>query len=226
MGQRLVISIRHRGEEVLSCYFHWSGYTLPAAFRARNFLSRYACLSESMQQELGKDMPDAKSVALAAALEAWPGSGLCEIGGEDRAQIAKEERALAESLGFDLSAIGGSRLSGHDRNAGLIAISQKERKANLDAAEYLVEIDISDDGRGGKVTRFDPLWHATYEDYEDNGGEATDFLAVKEPLRRFFEKPMAASDLTELMSLFEEAESNDLYAVGCEEENVILGEVA
>lgn len=225
MGQRLVISIRHRGEEVLSCYFHWSGYTLPAALKARNFMNRYACLCESIQQELGKDTPDAKSIALAAALEAWPGSGLCEIAGDDRAQIAKEERSLAEALGFDLSAIGGSRLSGNDRNAGLIAISQKERKANLDAAEYLVEIDISDDGRG-KVTRFDPLWHDTYEDYEDNGGEATDFLTVKRPLRRFFEKPMAASDLSELMSLFEEAESNDLYAVGCEEERVILGEVA
>lgn len=225
MGQRLNISIRHRGEEVLSCYFHWSGYTVPAAFRARNFLNRYACLCESMQQELGDNMPDAKSIALAAALEAWPESGLCEIAGDDRAQIAKEERALAESLGFDLSAIGGSRLSGHDRNAGLIAISQKERKANMDATEFLVEIDISDDGRG-EVTRFDPLWHETYEDYEGNGGEAADFLTVKKPLRRFFEKPMKASDLTELMLLFEEAESNDLYAVGCEEENVILGEVA
>lgn len=225
MGQRLVISIRHRGEEVLSCYFHWSGYTISAAFKARNFMNRYACLCESVQQELGKDTPNAKSIALAAALEAWPGSGLCEIAGYDRAQIAKEEKALAEALGFDLTVAAGYRLSGSDRNAGLIAISQKERKANMDAAEYLVEIDISDDGRG-KVTRFDPLWHDTYEEYEENGGEATDFLTVKKPLRRFFEKPMAASDLSELMSLFEEAESNELYAVGCEEENIILGEVA
>lgn len=217
MGQRLLITVRVSGKPVLNCYFHWSGYTMPAIHLAKGFIKEYAEERERCRARVRsgarRGMPNRKSSALAAALRAWPGSGIHE---GDRKSVWE----LMEDLGFDASGIYGDPY-GDNRNDGLIAISPAGMEANALWSEYELWIDLMHDGKA-IVSRFDPLDLETISTYKDEFLEDPEYREVEEGVMRYYAEDLSAEDLDELEKLLDGAPG---FAIGCLEEDRMLVQI-
>ena len=124
MGQRLVISIRHLGENVACLYYHWSAYTISALEEARKV---WDCICEKDDLSV-QDL----QLRLIRMVEA-SGGGI--DGGEGSTEFARIQSMFLDET-FKIRDI--------SRNDGLIAISEVGMNRMLDWADEMVTIDLDE----------------------------------------------------------------------------------
>lgn len=124
MGQRLVISVRHLGENVACLYYHWSAYTISALEEARKV---WDCICE-------KDDLSVQDLQL-RLIRMVEGSGGGIEGGEGSTEFARIQSMFPDET-FKIRDI--------SRNDGLIAISEVGMNRMLDWAEGTVTVDMDE----------------------------------------------------------------------------------
>ncbi len=124
MGQRLVVVVESKGEEIACCYYHWSGDTFSALGVVANFFERYEhCKSLGEEDDLllaiqGFTYLEKKSGAIAGL----DGEGI------ETATAKYPELYFPECI---------------NRNDGIISITEDTIEEAKSTAENLVYIDIS-----------------------------------------------------------------------------------
>ena len=132
MGQRLIISVNVGGEETLVCYKHWGAYTCSTLCSGLLYADAWKAVHADPELA-GLSLP---TKALFAALIAWEGSGVVE----------EDDNALTlAACGFGDFPGKGPKVA-DDRNAGLIAVSAKQKEDLKDWGEGFLTIDIGPDG--------------------------------------------------------------------------------
>ena len=164
MGERLVIDIKRNNKSIATAYYHWSAYTVPSIHILHEMYTRVLCRSNEMSDEQ-------LQLALIRFAEKTTGIGYAETE-EDRIAMTKEfnERmtgapdGLKETLknivlshgGVDMPDLKNAmdkfpgesfNVDGISRNDGLIAITDASMQNCKDAAQGIIEVDLSN----GKV---------------------------------------------------------------------------
>lgn len=121
MGQRLNIEIRSKNKTLANCYYHWSGYTMPASYLTMCILEGIRTLDREL---VGNDK---KYAALL----------LASTGG----RLEDKQEAYAKKYNFTDEEI--KKLSdGANKNEGLIALRPIAAKLTRRYEEARVMIDI------------------------------------------------------------------------------------
>ena len=118
MGQRLVVSIQKGGEEIANIYYHWSGYTCAA-------LNEAAEIIDAIQKSKDEDI----RLALLKHLEKT-GGGVCGEDIEYASKLFPNHKVKTEGV---------------DRNNGLIAFSEEQRKVSQKWSEMDLSLDLDNE---------------------------------------------------------------------------------
>lgn len=224
MGQRLNIAVLVNGKTVFNTYFHWSAYTRPSLSLSKRFMDEYRNVHETCRVNVRegrmKKMPNRKTVALVAALRAWPEAGIREKDASGRLVSGENLKALLERRGFDPNI---EPLSVCDnRNDGMIGISEMEMAETERYEEFRVEIEVGRLG-GSKVTRFDVWDIETISTYKEDFGEDPEYLEVKTGVLKYYRDPICSPRVDEIIHYLDLAPG---WAIGCKAEDKMLVEIA
>lgn len=128
MGQRLVITMKAEGKDVACCYWHWDGYTYPAAEHVSTILGRLFDLEDNHGLNY-KELDGKGKKALAI-----------DLFRETGASLSKEGLEMARKLFPDRNWSGDTD---PDRNRGLIDIGPEEirRTQGYSEADVLINLD-------------------------------------------------------------------------------------
>lgn len=200
MGERLVITFNRNDEPFAAMYFHWSAYSIPAAFILKEISNYY------LPQITGADnnLSQLKLIRFAEKMYA--------DGYSDGVSYAQEQKAKSEMINAApdgvreiLSSIyethggvcGADRqlveskwpdevfLDDVNRNTGLVAISKEEIESMISCAQMLISINLDNMSiLNGSIYQY------TLEEYMDETVEDEDFIYPND-------LPRSPVDLTE-----------------------------
>ena len=144
MGQRLNIEIVNGETSLANCYYHWSAYTVSALELTRRIIRAYY---------------DSKSIVglkMAVELLEATGGGVSEL---ERAGIQKCAERFGHIKFRDATS----------RNDGLISVTEEGKDETREWEEGCVTIDLN-----SETFKFDVVWYATPEDFEEPWDEDDD----------------------------------------------------
>lgn len=185
MGQRLGLEIRHHGETLANCYYHWSGYTRSTLFLVADILEEDARLA------LPQDTIE-QSTFRAVKLFEKTGAG-----------VSDEERDAVTALGC-----GRDFQSMTSRSEGITSITEEGIRETFEAAEALAVIDFQ-----SRTISFDAIHVYDKEDYlsiYDDAEETYEKLVAYHP--DFDPVDFAFEHLPEMCRMAQEASDDGNFA--------------